>query len=117
MIDFIIRFIKENPLTIVLLVMLIAFAPSLVGGMLIGVLILMGLLLLLPVIMFFRLRRISRRMEQQARQSYEETQRNGQQQREGEVKVYATSDMPQKRVNEQVGDYVEFEEVKKSEEE
>ncbi len=116
MIDFIIRFIKENPLTIVLLVMLIAFAPSLVGGMLIGVLILMGILLLLPVIMFFRLRRISRRMEQEARQSYDQAHRQAHKQKEGEVKVYTTTDRPQKRVNDDVGDYVEFEEVKNPEE-
>ncbi len=116
MIDFIIRFVKDNPLTVVLLVMLIAFAPSLVGGMLIGVLILVGILLLLPLIMFFRLRRISRRMEQEARQGFEQAQRQAHKEKEGEVKVYATTDRPQKRVNDQVGDYVEFEEVKNTEE-
>ena len=32
---------------------------------------------------------------------------------EGQVKVFTTSEQPQKRVNDNVGDYVEFEEVKK----
>ena len=31
---------------------------------------------------------------------------------EGEVKVYRTSETPEKRVSESVGDYVEFEETK-----
>ena len=31
---------------------------------------------------------------------------------EGEVKVFTTSEQPQKRVNDSVGDYVDFEEVK-----
>ena len=33
-------------------------------------------------------------------------------QQEGEVKVYRTSETPEKRVSEDVGDYVEFEETK-----
>lgn len=114
-IDSIVGFVKNNPLTFVIIVMLIAFAPSLMGGMLIGLLILVGLFLLIPVIMFFRLRRLSRRMEQEAeqtRQDYNRTYRQSRQNREGEVKIYATSDRPQKRVNEDVGDYVDFEEVK-----
>ncbi len=114
-IDSIVGFVKNNPLTFVIIVMLIAFAPSLMGGMLIGLLILVGLFLLIPVIMFFRLRRLSRRMEQEAeqtRQDYNRTYRQSRQNHEGEVKIYATSDRPQKRVNEDVGDYVDFEEVK-----
>lgn len=116
MIDFIIRFIKENPLTIVLLVMLIAFAPSLAGAMLIGLLVVVGLLLLIPVFMYLRLRRISRRMEQESQYSRSYTQREAQKQREGEVKVYTTTDRPQKRVSDDVGDYVDFEEVKEKKE-
>ena len=92
-IESIIQFVKENPLTTLFIVMLVAFAPSLMGGLLIGLLILVGLLLLIPVFVLFRLHR--------------------QQSREGEVNVYTTSDRPQKRVNDDVGDYVDFEEVKK----
>lgn len=116
MIDFIIRFIKENPLTIVLLVMLIAFAPSLAGAMLIGLLVVVGLVLLIPIFMYLRLRRISRRMEQESQYSRNYTQREAQKQREGEVKVYTTTDRPQKRVSDDVGDYVDFEEVKEKKE-
>lgn len=114
-IDSIVSFIKENPLTVIIIVMLIAFAPSLAGGMLIGLLILLGILLLIPALLFLRLRRISRRMEQQAHESQQgrtRTYHNKQNNREGEVTVYTTSNRPQKRVSEDVGDYVDFEEVK-----
>lgn len=37
--------------------------------------------------------------------------------REGEVKVYKTSETPEKRVSRDVGDYVEFEETKEPGEE
>lgn len=111
MIDFIIRFIKDNPLTVVIVVMLIAFAPSLAGALLVGLLVLVGLLLLIPVIMYFRLRRISRRMEQEAQGYYTNTHRKEAQPKEGEVKIH-TKERPQKRVSDNVGDYVDFEEVK-----
>ena len=117
MIDFIIRFVKDNPLMVVLVVMLCVFAPSLLGGMLIGLLILVGLLLLLPIIMYFRLRRISKRMEQQTHQHYQNNQRQAHNQREGEIKVYTTTERPKKRVNDSVGDYVDFEEIKKPQDE
>ena len=112
----IINFIKENPLTTLFIVMMMVFAPQLVGGMLIGLLILVGVLLLIPIISLFRLRRLSRRMEQEQKshRQYTHQQHHKQQQsREGEVNVYSTSERPQKRVSDNVGDYVDFEEVKK----
>ena len=115
-IDSIINFIKENPLTTLFIVMMMVFAPQLVGGMLIGLLILVGVLLLIPIISLFRLRRLSRRMEQEQKshRQYTHQQHHKQQQsREGEVNVYSTSERPQKRVSDNVGDYVDFEEVKK----
>ena len=111
-IDSIIGFVKNNPLTVIIIVMLIACAPALAGGILIGLLILLGVIFLIPIIMLFRLQRISRRMEKEAHQTYSNTYQKQQNKREGEVKIYTTSTRPQKRVNEDVGDYVEFEEVK-----
>lgn len=115
-IDSIVEFIKSNPLTTLFIVMLMVFAPSFVGSVLIGILILVALLMLIPIFMYFRLRRISRRMEQQAKshQQYTYTAYNKEQQqsREGEVNVYTTSKRPEKRVSDNVGDYVDFEEVK-----
>ena len=117
-IDSIIQFIKENPLTTLFIVMLMVFAPQAAGGLFVGLLILCGLLLLIPIIALCRLRRIARRMEQEAKsqqQQYTRQQYRSQQQqsREGEVNVYTTTERPQKRVSDDVGDYVDFEEVKK----
>lgn len=120
MIDSIINYIQRNPLTTIIIVMLIVFAPSAFGALLVGVAVVLLLLLAIPIYMLYRVRRMSRKMEDQAR---EQSQRRGFYGRtntqsdygrsaEGEVRVHTTSEQPQKRVNENVGDYVDFEEVK-----
>ena len=113
-------FVSRNPLTTIIIVMLLVFAPSFFGALLIGVVVLALILLAIPLFMLFRLRRASRNFQEQARhesqQSYsqrEYTQQGySQPKSEGDVKVHATTQQPQKRVNDNVGDYVEFEEVK-----
>ena len=108
-------FISRNPLTTIIIVMLLVFAPSFFGALLIGVVVLALILLAIPIFMLFRLRRASRNFQEQARhesqQSYSQ-QSYSQAKNEGDVKVHATTQQPQKRVNDNVGDYVEFEEVK-----
>ena len=119
-IDSFLGFISRNPLTTIIIVMLLVFAPSFFGALLIGVVVLALILLAIPLFMLFRLRRASRNFQEQARhesqQSYsqrEYTQQGySQPKSEGDVKVHATTQQPQKRVNDNVGDYVEFEEVK-----
>ena len=119
-IDSFLGFISRNPLTTIIIVMLLVFAPSFFGALLIGVVVLVLILLAIPLFMLFRLRRASRNFQEQARhesqQSYsqrEYTQQGySQPKSEGDVKVHATTQQPQKRVNDNVGDYVEFEEVK-----
>lgn len=119
-IDSFLGFINRNPLTTIIIVMLLVFAPSFFGALLIGVVVLALILLAIPLFMLFRLRRASRNFQEQARhesqQSYsqrEYTQQGySQPKSEGDVKVHATTQQPQKRVNDNVGDYVEFEEVK-----
>lgn len=118
-IDAMISFVRNNPLTVVIIVMLAVFVPSLFGAVLIGVLVFLLLLAAWPVIMLVRLRREARRMEQEAssrdfgrgyytrREQTRSSRTNG----EGEVKVYATS-VREKRVKSDVGDYIDFEEVK-----
>lgn len=119
LIDSIIDFVRRNPLTTTILVMLMVFAPSAFGVLFIGIIVVLLLLLALPMIMLFRLRRSSRNFEQQARRTSQQT--NSQQfygntgrKQEGEVKVYTTHDTPEKRVNDDVGDYIDFEEVKEN---
>ena len=114
-IDSFFGFISRNPLTTIIIVMLLVFAPSFFGALLIGVVVLALILLAIPLFMLFRLRRASRNFQEQARhesqQSYSQ-QSYSQAKNEGDVKVHATTQQPQKRVNDNVGDYVEFEEVK-----
>jgi ABC-type bacteriocin/lantibiotic exporter with double-glycine peptidase domain len=119
-IDSFLGFVSRNPLTTIIIVMLLVFAPSVFGVLFIGVIVLLLLTLAIPAFLLFRLRRASRNFQEQARhesqQSYsqrEYTQQGySQPKSEGDVKVHATTQQPQKRVNDNVGDYVEFEEVK-----
>ena len=114
-IDSFLGFVSRNPLTTIIIVMLLVFAPSFFGALLIGVVVLALILLAIPLFMLFRLRRASRNFQGQTRhesqQSYSR-QSYSQPKSEGDVKVHATTQQPQKRVNDNVGDYVEFEEVK-----
>ena len=119
-IDSFLGFVSRNPLTTIIIVMLLVFAPSFFGALLIGVVVLALILLAIPLFMLFRLRRASRNFQEQARhesqQSYSQRKYNqqgySQPKSEGDVKVHVTTQQPQKRVNDNVGDYVEFEEVK-----
>ena len=119
-IDSFLGFVSRNPLTTIIIVMLLVFAPSVFGVLFIGVIVLLLLTLAIPAFLLFRLRRASRNFQEQARhesqQNYsqrEYTQQGySQPKSEGDVKVHATTQQPQKRVNDNVGDYVEFEEVK-----
>lgn len=119
-IDSFLGFVSRNPLTTIIIVMLLVFAPSVFGVLFIGVIILLLLTLAIPAFLLFRLRRASRNFQEQARhesqQSYSQRKYNqqgySQPKSEGDVKVHATTQQPQKRVNDNVGDYVEFEEVK-----
>ena len=107
--DAMISFIRNNPLTVVIIVMLAVFVPSLFGAVLIGLLVVLLLIVAWPVAMLLRLRREARRMER-PRREYPSGSRRNSNPDEGEVKIYATS-VREKRVRSDVGDYVEFEEI------
>lgn len=119
--DAMISFIRNNPLTVVIIVMLAVFVPSLFGAVLIGLLVVLLLIVAWPVAMLLRLRRKARRMERdgsardfgreyRTRREYTSGSRRNSNPDEGEVKIYATS-VREKRVRSDVGDYVEFEEI------
>lgn len=121
-IESILAFIRNNPLTVMFFVMLAVFAPSLFGSLLVGLLIFGAIVMAVPLFMFFKLFRMSRKMEKQAksqqqrtnyytRQEYNSTKQ--QPKDDDKVKVYTTNSQPQKRVSEDVGDYIDFKEVKK----
>lgn len=118
LIDAMASFVRNNPLTVVIIVMLAVFVPSLFGALLIGALILVLLLVAWPVIMLFRLRRMGRRIEEEAARNFGEgydpnnrySRRERGERSAGDVKIY-TALVREKRVKSNVGDYVEFEEV------
>lgn len=118
LIDAMASFVRNNPLTVVIIVMLAIFVPSLFGALLIGALILVLLLVAWPVIMLFRLRRMGRRIEEEAARNFGEgygsnrqySRRERGERSAGDVKIY-TASVKEKRVKSNVGDYVEFEEV------
>ena len=130
--DAIVEWIRRNPLTCILLVMLVVFVPSAFGAILIAIAVVALLLLAIPLIGILKLRRMSKKMGEQARhQSFGGQGFGGQgfggqgfggqgftQERhtrnssEGEVRVYPTNEAAEKRVNDKVGEYVDFEEVK-----
>jgi uncharacterized membrane protein YgaE (UPF0421/DUF939 family) len=116
-IDSIVGFVQRNPLTTTILIMLMVFAPSALGAIVIGIGVALLVLLLIPIFMLYRLRRSGRKMEEQmrgqARQGGFYTHHEQQQQQDtGRVRVYTTTEQPRKRINDDVGDYVDFEEVK-----
>lgn len=126
-IDAIVEWIRRNPLTFILLVMLAVFVPSAFGAILIAIAVAALLLLAIPIFGIWKLRRISKKMEEQAHQQGFSGQGFGGQgfgrqgftqerrtrtSNEGEVRVYSTDEATEKRVSDKVGEYVDFEEVK-----
>lgn len=124
-IDALAEFVRRNPIFTLIVVVLALTAPALLKGIALFVLYLvLGFLVLifaLSLLFRWRIRRVQRQMEEQfgaggfggagfggARGARTESRRE----QEGEVRVYRTSETPEKRVSESVGDYVEFEETK-----
>ena len=122
------RFVQRNPLTTLVILILAIGAPALLRGIALFFLyFIMGVIVLVvAAILLFRWRvyKMRRRMEEQFGEGNFGAQGFGspfagepRKGREGEVKVYKTSETPEKRVSRDVGDYVEFEETKEPGEE
>ena len=134
-IDALADFVRRNPLTTLIIVFLSLAAPSLLKGIAAFVLyFLLGLVvfaLVMGLWLRWRIAQARRRMEEQFGEQFgggtpfgtegsygRESRREGpfgrgsRSSREGEVKIYVTSEAPEKRVAHGVGDYVDFEETK-----
>lgn len=128
-------FVQRNPLTVLFILLLALLAPSLLrGAAMLLLYALLGILLtfiILALVFVWRVRSAQRQMEEQFRRRFDggaapngsagftdqqRTEHRGRRPynnpQEGEVKIYRTSDIPEKRVANDVGDYVEFEETK-----
>lgn len=113
--------IQRNLLTIIILLLLIVFAPGVFR--ILAIILLAGVLFIMaiPLILAWRMRRFARRMEEQMRQGGFQggfdTRGGGfggggnGSGREGDVKV-RVGGKRDKRVSDNVGDYVDFEEIK-----
>lgn len=114
--DICLAFVKKNFLILTLLILAILFAPLILQ--IIAIIFLVGMLTMLaiPIFIAIKVRKMARQMEEHFRQAGGGFSTNFNQQREshsddGRVKVHVGS-AQQKRVNDDVGDYVEFEEIK-----
>jgi len=119
--DALIAFVQRNPLFVLLVVVLAVAAPALLRGIAAFVLyLLLGFFLLfgvLALLLRWRLYRVQRDMESRLGRDSRQEGFGGnpyarRPRREGDVKVRKTSRTPEKRVANNVGDYVDFEETK-----
>lgn len=125
-IDSVAGFVRRNPFTTFIILFLAIAAPAVLKGIALFILyFIMGLILLIVVLTLafrWRIYRARKQMEEQfGRSGFDPREGFGSpfsrresrgEGREGEVKIYKTSDVPEKRVSDKVGDYVEFEEEK-----
>ena len=118
-VDALAAFVQRNSLFVLCIFILALVAPTLLRGIAAFILYLfLGLVLiagLFTLLFRWRLRRLRRDMEEQFR-GFDpgSTDPFARSSREGDVEVRATSAAPRKRVSDDVGDYVDFEETSDS---
>lgn len=118
LIDGIVGFVRRNPFFCLVVLLLAIFAPSVLGGIAMFVLYALLAIVLLSVVLLasfrWRITRMNREMEE--RFGAGTGSRNTSRDREGEVKIHKMRGSGEKRVSKDVGDYVEFEEVREKDE-
>ncbi len=125
--DALVGFVRRNPLTVLVILLLALGAPALLRGIAFFILYaIMGFVLLVIGLMIYfrwRIRRVQRQMEERFGEGgfdprgfggapFGGARHRGETRREGDVEVRRTAEAPEKRVSNDVGDYVEFEETK-----
>ncbi len=121
--DSIIAFVQRNPMFCLVVLMLALLAPQVLQGIVLFVLYgLLGLFILVGVaiaVFRWRIARMQQRMEERFGEEARRQQgqwydtgagRSRRRSGEGSVRIHRTSDAPEKRVSDNVGDYVDFEE-------
>lgn len=111
-----VAFIRRNPLTVLFLILLAVVAPSVFGTIMYILLGLFALLLLAVILFAWRLRAVRHQMEEQMGADYHADARSTYQywndhMRDGDVRIHRTAPA-QKKVKDDVGEYVDFDEVK-----
>ncbi len=124
LIDSILAFIRRNPLTVLLIVVLAVGAPALMRGVVAFIFYFIFGVILLGLILSLVLRWRILKMQSQMGGQFSQSQggargpggygrsRQSRTDAEGEVRVHVTDEIPEKRIAEDVGDYVDFEETR-----
>ena len=125
-IDSLVNFVRRTPFTVLLIIVLAITAPSLLRGLATVILyLILGFVLFIVVILLMMRWRLHKVQQQVRRQFDEQQRRTGdpfqgfssfgrrpETPNEGEVKIRQTQHSNEKRIADDVGDYVEFEETK-----
>ena len=116
--DSLFGFIRRNPLTCLVLVALAVAFPPLFGFVLGAIIVLILLSVIGALLLLWRLRSVKRTMEEQIRDAEARNEGFYQSSRkeEGDISVHRTSSAPEKKINSDVGEYVDFEEEKENKE-
>ena len=111
--DSLFGFVQRNPITCLVLVVLAVAFPPLFGFVLGAVVVLIVLSVLSGLLLMWRLRSVKKQMEEQIRDAGRRSEYygGGTAKEEGDVSVHRTA-APSKRINSDVGEYVDFEEEK-----
>ena len=115
-VDAFVAFVRRNPIFCLVVLILAIGAPSLLAGIASVALYIILALIIVAVIgsllLRWRLARLSDDLRRQAgpqSQRYSDSRNNA---REGDVHIHMNNDHSEKRINDNVGDYVDFEEEK-----
>lgn len=126
LLDALLGFVRRNPVFVAVVVILAIAAPAVLRGLATLILYIMLGFAIAIVVLLIALRWRIYKVQQQVRDQFGQQQQHhnqgfnpfARQQRpanqpeEGEVTVHKTTATPEKRISEDVGDYVEFEETK-----
>jgi membrane protein implicated in regulation of membrane protease activity len=111
--SYVAEFIRRNIITILIVLILTVAAPSVLVGITQFIFyFLCGLFLIALVVLIafrWRMERLRREMEQHVEQVY--TRRRREDTAVGDIHIYKNTQSTEKRINEKVGEYVDFEEV------
>lgn len=117
LIDSFVAFVRRNPFIFLIALFVALASPQLLAGafkaIIYAIMFFLILMLAIGLYMSYRINRLRKDAEQTMRNasgSYRNYRQNPQQPREGEVSVHQTEPQ-EKKINKNVGDYVDFEDV------
>ena len=122
LVDSFVTFVRRNPILCLAILLLALASPSMVAGVFKVILYVIMFFILIMLLgglyLSYRINRLRRQAEEQmrggngtySRSTYREYGNQPKQPREGEVSVHQT-EPKEKKINKNVGDYVDFEDV------